>query len=71
MDRTQWEAGGQDRRTNAGDAKHAGDVLGLGTDGYFSSLLCATISSKTASVSNPHGSHGNPAEGVGGLQGKG
>lgn len=37
VDRMQWEAGGRDRRTNAGDAKHAGDVPGLSTDAYSSS----------------------------------
>lgn len=43
VDRTQGEAGGQDRRTNAGDAKHAGSVPALGTDDYSSSLLCVSL----------------------------
>jgi len=72
VDRIQWEAGGQDRRTSAEDAKHGGDVLGLSTDAYSSSLLCVAVSSKTASVSGPHGSqaHGKSCGRGGGIQGQ-
>lgn len=41
--RLQWEAGGQKWRTHAGDAKHAGGVLGLSTDAYSSSQLCDSL----------------------------
>lgn len=41
--RLQWEAGGREQRTHAGDVKHAGGVLGLSADAYSSSQLCVSL----------------------------